>query len=403
MHHHQHGGAGPSSAPVSDGTYEKNLILELCPPGGLKAVPPPEKLASFAKMLPSLNADLVCPVLLDCLEEGQPWIVRAKALCVMETCLRAGTRMVDGTNPYRDFLHACQAEVVPLASHPRVQIQEPAKRVAKLLGANLESVAAPPVAAPVVQNLLDFDDAPAPAASAPTPASSDSMFGGMQVKAKSPTAAATSTTNGFSSPAAPLPTESLLDFVSEPAPAAANSATSDIFRDVSVKEPEQLMFQNMSIKTDGEDKKTDSEDAGDSVVAGSAFGFINGGSSASSDVMKPNFDPLSASSTETLSPSSAARKTMMQMQPSPEQMQAIAYQQMMLQQRLQMQMAYAMQQGMAMPPGGGIMPVFAGGPRPQGSSPAAGTASILSIGQTVKTDDHKFDFVKDAMKTQGKK
>ena len=62
--------AGPTGGAVSDGSYEKNLIQELCPPGGRKAEPPSDKLAAFTQAIPSLNPDLVCPALLDALEDG---------------------------------------------------------------------------------------------------------------------------------------------------------------------------------------------------------------------------------------------------------------------------------------------------------------------------------------------
>ena len=68
-----------------DGSYEKNLVLELCPPGGVKPVQPPDKLAEFACLVSNLNSELICPALLDFLEDGQPWVICAKVLCVMET------------------------------------------------------------------------------------------------------------------------------------------------------------------------------------------------------------------------------------------------------------------------------------------------------------------------------
>lgn len=158
--------SGGAKTAVSDGTYEKNIVKDLCPPGGLKPVPPPDKLANFARVCPTLNADVICPALFDSLEEGQPWIMRAKALCAMEAAIANGTKL-HGTNPYRDFFHACVEEISPLVSHARSAIHEPAKRVLSLLGHNASASApatAPPVAAAApVPNLLDFDE-PAPAA-----------------------------------------------------------------------------------------------------------------------------------------------------------------------------------------------------------------------------------------------
>lgn len=384
-----------AGAAASDGTYEKNLIAELCPPGGMKAVPPPDKLSTFAKTVSSLNSDLICPVLLDNIEEGQPWIIRAKALCVMETCVQYGGRP-DGSNPYLDFFYACQDEIAPLAVHPRQAIKDPARRLLGLMGADVPEggqSGAPPVAAPPVAaapNLLDFDDEPAPPAS---PAAQPSLFGGMQLKSPAATSPA---------PAPPAnDAGSLLDFQS-PAPAPPSN---DIFRDVSVKQngsaPPTSMFDAMNLKDNGhsnEDKKTDSEDAGDltsmTSPSGSAFGFINqstpkDSAAAAAETAPPapaSFDPLSNFSPNT------AQKKMMTM--SPEQMQAMAYQQMMMQQQMQqMQRVYAMQHG------GGGMPMMPGYAMPQRMSGPAppGGFSFLPQQQPVKKDDKKFDFVKDAM------
>ena len=178
--------------------------MELCPPGGMKAEPPPDKLASFARAVPSLDPDLVCPALLDCLEEGQPWIIRAKALCVMDVVIGVAEENSDGGNAYADFFHACRGEIEPLASHPRAAIKEPAKRVLRALGIESTGVATggarptggfrPPkstVAAPVVEapNLLDFDDEPTapaavqpPVAAPPAQPPADSLFGGLTTK-----------------------------------------------------------------------------------------------------------------------------------------------------------------------------------------------------------------------------
>lgn len=472
---------GQSGAPASDGTFEKNLILELCPPGGMKPVPPPDKLANFKRVVPSLNPDLVCPVLLDCLEEGQPWIIRAKALCVMEASIEAG----DG--PYRDFFYACAEEIMPLAGHARTAIKDPARRVLHLLGldanaaaASSSQAAATAQAAAPPPNLLDFDDdgpaggtrpapppasappPPPPAASAPASSSSSSaLFGGMQVKQK--TGASTATTmNGRPDVPPPAPTSgNLLDF-GNPSPAAETngnnnnnynhssnggmSSNTDIFRDLNTKSTfaaaaaatvPTSIFDQMSFK-ESEDKKTDSEDAGDiahTASSGSAFGFINQSTSgeqttpatqpqtqsAPQQLPKQSFDPLLNSSSM---PSTAAahhhhHHQMKPMQLSNEQMQAMAYQQMMMQQ--QMKMAYAMQhQGRApnAAAAGGAMPVVFPGMMmmaPPGAGVAAGggggahrnaaTAgfSFMDAPRAAKKDDKKFDFVKDAMMGESKK
>ena len=186
------------------GDYEKNLILELCPPGGMKAEPPQDKLEEFANAIPSLNPDLVCPALLDALEEGNPWIMRAKALCVIETVLKVeSARSGDGgTQAYTDFFYECSGEIQPLASHARASVKGPAKRVLTILGVDgtsmnggeVTSNAAESAAAAPPTNLLDFDEPTPVTETAPVDntlshmaASSggDSLFSGLNTKAGS--------------------------------------------------------------------------------------------------------------------------------------------------------------------------------------------------------------------------
>lgn len=447
----------PSSgggAAASDGTYEKNLVLELCPPGGMKAVPPPDKLANFARSVSSLNSDLICPVLLDCLEEGQPWIIRAKALCVMETCIQHGTRPADGSNPYRDFFHACLDEITPLANHPRTAISQPAQRVLALLGvasaggtANGGSVAAPPVAA--APNLLDFDDDDAPATPAPAPASQpppppstpvttapspgqSTMFGGMQVKAAggvtspTPAAATAPATNGdllgdFG--AAPASSES--NNAAAPAPANTSSAPpSDMFAQMSLKAgnsssaaaaaaPAQPSAAQPAAANSNSTVSGDLASLAAPAGGGSAFGFINESAPKDSSdktttadqQAKANKNPESFDPLKNLTPQSSQQRKMMQL--SPEQMQAMAYQQQvfhMQQQQMQMMLAMQQQQGGMMHHPSGQPPMFpnmGGVMPPQG----AGQQQRFSFKDTrpAKKDDKKFDFVKDAMHTAGQK
>lgn len=427
------GGGGTA---VSDGTYEKNLVLELCPPGGMKPVPPADKLANFARACSSLNSDLVCPVLLDCLEDGQPWIIRAKALCAMETSIANGTKP-DGSNPYRDFFFACQDEVAPLISHARPAISEPARRVLILLGVAPGSMpmttaaSAPHVVAAAAPNLLDFDDEPAavaPPNHAPPPppspdasAAANSMFGGMQVKSSPAPPMQQQQQQMFQPPmqvAAPAAaTPNLLDFDAV-APAPAPPVSNDVFRPSSgetaaaaatqpVMATTSSMFDQLSVK-DSEDKK-DSDITAVASNGSSAFGFIN----TSEPQAPPSFDPLkNNSSNHNLTPNSAKKA----MHLSPEQMQAMAYQQMMMQQQhMQMQMAMAMQQQMggAMP--GGIPmypPLGVGAPGVRRTTSLGGSTGVGGgpplqqfsfAAKPAKKDDKKFDFVKDAMQTAGHK
>ena len=435
---------GSGGTAASDGTYEKQLILELCPPGGMKAEPPPDRLAQFSRIVANLNPDLVCPALLDCLEEGQPWIIRAKALCVMETCIRSGQKPESPNNPYADFFHACHGEITPLSNHNRAAIRDPAKRVLGLLGlataaSVIQPVTAAPVAAPPapVANLLDFDDGDNAAVSPPTaappappqappppppseaPAGGDSLFGGLKVQ-------------GGAAPAPrppPAPTSGnllgdMMDGGDAP-PASTAAGDKGLFGDMTVKQapaaappaPSQpnpvaqtsSMFDNMSIKDQPAPASSSKPDdsAASLAAAGSAFAFINQSSSTDSAEKKENapgprqsvdrnsFDPL-----VNMTPNTA--KKMMQF--SPEQMQAMAYQQMMMQQ--QMQMAQ-MQMAMAAQHQRGGVPQFTmpmHGAMPVMQNPAAAKTSFAFLdGNPPKKEDKKFDFVKDAMTMEKKK
>lgn len=399
---------GTGGRAASDGSYERNLIMELCPPGGMKAEPPPEKLASFAKAVPSLDSDLVCPALLDCLEDGQPWVIRAKALCVIETVLRVEEEnQVDGsTNPYADFFFTCRGEIEPLASHPRVAIKEPAKRVLRALGLESESIAPlprtgskppprPVVAAPQAAeppNLLDFDyeptppSAPSTTVAPPTQPPTDSLFGGLKTKdtpappwappLPPPTATSSETSLGDMTPGTPLP-----------------PSGGSIFDDMTVKEkPTSLQAMDVA------------------QANGSAFGFINSNpvppqskepETTTAHAPMESFDPLL--SLGNMSPNTA-KASMGSLTPA--QMQAIAYQQMMMQQ--QMQMAYVMQQqqmGRPMMPSGTMMQQGGSQRSIMKNNAGAAASSPFSFmdAPAPKKDDKKFDFVKDAMKDEGTK
>lgn len=438
------GGAGTG---VSDGSYEKQLVMELCPPGGMKPEPPPDKLAQFARVVSSLNPDLICPVLLDCLEEGQPWIIRAKALWVMETCIKHGQKPGAPSNAYADFLHACNGEFAPLANHSRAAIRDPAKRVLNLLGVAtpvggapmppVTNAAAPPAAAPPapppapVANLLDFDDgavAPAPAAPPPPPQQSPpkapststggSLFGGLNM-ASAPAAAPVASAPVAAAPvaaapvaAAPAADNNLLDLMSGGAAASAPSPSIPVdqkssfgFMNSDVAAPASSpvaaasndvtnMFGNLSMK--GANEPTTSAPA---ATAGSAFGFINAtgsgdnATSATPSVATPtaaSFDPLKNATPNT-------QKQMMAV--SPEQMQAMMYQQMMMQQQMQMaQMQMAMQQQQKR--GGNTQMSFLSMPGHVMQNPAASKSTFAFMEKPQKQEDKSFDFVKDAMNSE---
>ena len=110
------GGESPN-----EGNYEMKLILDLCPPDGTKTDP-----------------NITCPALLDALEEGNPWMLRAKTLCVIETVLKVEAERLAGVgcdnSPYTDFFRRCSGPFEHLANHPRDGVSGPAKRVLVALG-----------------------------------------------------------------------------------------------------------------------------------------------------------------------------------------------------------------------------------------------------------------------------
>jgi len=368
----------PAGSAVSDGSYERSLISELTPPGGMRAEPPSDKLASFVAMAPTLDADTVCPLLLDNLEDGTPWVVRAKSLCIIEALLRGreGLKKDDGTEPWGDFFHTCAGEIAPLGDHAKAAVRDPAMRVLTLLGMNpngsasggvapapksasRKKAAAPPPPAPPV-NLLDFGDdtavvanpasttlaAPAPAAE---PAAQNSLFGGLQTK------------ETVSSP----PVES----VSNPTPTAAPAPVEDIFGSLSIKSPAvSTDVSNKSVpdlvasSTSSFSFMGDSSPAEEPKPLSSGFDFMNGGaasepctipsvapnlgdlasldplgSSSAAPAAAPDFDPLLSMS----APPSAAMQNIAEAQ-----MRAMAQQNAMMQQQMQkMQMMLMHQQG----------------------------------------------------------
>jgi hypothetical protein len=454
------GGGGTA---VADGSYEKQLVMELCPPGGMKPEPPPDKLVQFARVVSSLNPDLVCPVLLDCLEEGQPWIIRAKALWVIDCCIQNGKRPEAPNNAYADFFHACSGEIAPLANHTRLAIREPARRVLNSMGvatpvgggggappaAGQQYRAAPapaPVAPPPppVANLLDFDDeevaAPAVAPPPPPPtqtqqapvhpqqpppqpaftAGGGSLFGGLNV-AGGVAAAPPAPSAPPPPPAAPT-SGNLLDFMSgdnlggetpaDNVPAPASSSFG--FLNAEALQPPTVpatstvdqasgMFGNLSVKSnDGMSVTTEATTASTAAAgmpAGSAFGFMNSSTTAPESVVS------GMNAFDPLKTGGTPTSPKRMMQYSPEQMQAMMYQQMMMQQQMQMaQMQMALQQQQQAKRGSAnSTQMFMSMPGHVMQNPAASKSTFAFMDKPQKQTDHSFDFVQDAVKSAKKK
>ena len=108
-------------SPNVEGNYEKKLILDLCPPDGTKTDP-----------------NITCPALLDALEEGNPWMLRAKTLYVIETVLNVEAERLAGVGcdelSYTDYFRRYSGPFEHLANHPRDSVNGPAKRVLMALG-----------------------------------------------------------------------------------------------------------------------------------------------------------------------------------------------------------------------------------------------------------------------------
>jgi len=416
--------SGHPGAANTSGTYEKNIIMELCPPGGMKPEPPPDKLASFCESLPSLNSDLVCPALLDLLEDGQPWVIRAKVLCVMEKAIQIGEEMAaesGGSNPYADFFYMCREEVIPLASHTRAAVRDPAKRVLKELGldADIPSVAIPAAPskvplAPSVEppNLLDFDDAPAASEVPPVPAEAppippvvpapavpatagSSLFGGMTVKESTSTSAPPVTVDSTKVSSAPNGASTMSDDLLgvsddlQPPVQTAPASSASLFDELD---------QKINVVPES---SSGAEKASSAPVSQSGFSFLNA-SSGETPKQAPaheiSFDPL-------LNPSTPS-----QSQPSPVNSQMAL---LMQQQQQQIRMMQAQMQAMQMgsnpqrlmmqpqqvnPRGNSTGKQVMGGT--MGGSGVTRSFAFFEDPNKVRKEEtnKKFDFVLDAMK-----
>lgn len=74
-HHMARPIVGRVGGAASDGEYEKRLVMELCAPGGTRAVPPKEKLDEFLGAVRTLHIDTVGGIVLDQLGD-ESWQVR---------------------------------------------------------------------------------------------------------------------------------------------------------------------------------------------------------------------------------------------------------------------------------------------------------------------------------------
>ena len=82
---------------VTDGSYERKLVEELCTPQGMRPEPPKDKLARFASACQTLDASVVGPILLGKLSDKN-WKVVMKALYTIQEILK--TPNTDGFKAY---------------------------------------------------------------------------------------------------------------------------------------------------------------------------------------------------------------------------------------------------------------------------------------------------------------
>eukprot|EP00604_Paraphysomonas_vestita_P003314 CAMPEP_0174820226 /NCGR_PEP_ID=MMETSP1107-20130205/3911_1 /TAXON_ID=36770 /ORGANISM="Paraphysomonas vestita, Strain GFlagA" /LENGTH=696 /DNA_ID=CAMNT_0016035147 /DNA_START=1922 /DNA_END=4012 /DNA_ORIENTATION=- len=81
------GGLGRAGQAASDGSYEQTLVASLCEPGGMKAVPPEDKLEEFLITAPTLSPELIGSSLLGFINSDS-WQSRAKALVVIGSLVK---------------------------------------------------------------------------------------------------------------------------------------------------------------------------------------------------------------------------------------------------------------------------------------------------------------------------
>ncbi|KDO34735.1 hypothetical protein SPRG_00797 [Saprolegnia parasitica CBS 223.65] len=121
------------------GDYERTLIDDLCPPGGLARAPPSENLKRFVDLAKTLDIHTIGELLLDKLEDNS-WMVRLKGLCVWEALLDA-----PGCSHYGDWLEENLELVQHLTQDRKSHVAIKAKQVLTLLGIDVGDL---PAAAP---------------------------------------------------------------------------------------------------------------------------------------------------------------------------------------------------------------------------------------------------------------
>ncbi|CCI45570.1 unnamed protein product [Albugo candida] len=189
---------GHTMGAQSDGSYERNLISALCAPGGMRAVPPKDKMDAFLKSAITLDPEVVGPILEDCLADGQ-WTVVSKALTTIEALVKS-----DGCDGFFEYFADNSTEIEACARSEKNAIRDRAIRIIKVLGVSEGSESAyskthpettsdvsQPQPQPQADLLGDFSQ----------DSSSNSLFSGLQTTSRStpepPTTSTETVTNMF--------------------------------------------------------------------------------------------------------------------------------------------------------------------------------------------------------------
>ncbi|RHY29208.1 hypothetical protein DYB32_005338 [Aphanomyces invadans] len=140
MHHGSSSSGFGNSGTFNPPSYERSLIDDLCPPGGLARAPPAENLNRFVDLAKSLDMNILGDLLLDKLEDDS-WQVRLKGLCVWEALLDA-----PGCEHYAEWLEENVELLQHVAQDPKTAVAIKAKRVLQLIG--VDAASHQPVAKP---------------------------------------------------------------------------------------------------------------------------------------------------------------------------------------------------------------------------------------------------------------
>lgn len=139
---------GRAGTAATDGTYEKSMIDALCEPGGLKPVPPEDKLLQFLTAAPTLSPDIVGNCLADNLQSDQ-WQTRTKSLLVIAALVKTTS-----CQAHADWWLENVEEVRVLLQDSKANVRTQAVKTLKAIGVE--------VSAPLFQSTAGSESSPKP-------------------------------------------------------------------------------------------------------------------------------------------------------------------------------------------------------------------------------------------------